>query len=553
MTQIVKIKAYDKDSFIGTFVIKCESDYCDGLFEEMDNITLENVPVVYENSSKMPIIYNKTNEFADLCLIEEILYEISFESEMAGIEAFSTLQRFEDNSPLTLTEFKNCYKGYLQFSSYVGKTFLDITKDGKCIFRYPIEIRSRKLDYDTHYPIMIGDLSKYASGVIFELTSPIYQEFKLTQSENQSPYEKFMILEYILRPEHLPSIIEYLSRNLYSTLENRENEVPISVASNINPNELLNAYIDSENLYKFQDIHIPDRINETNYVDTIDVAENRFYKYFLELIEDLIDELLLKIEEGYVHDKLKNYKNELNYYISQKYFEDISRLDHIPLNSQVLQKKEGYRDILLYYLMLEFGFKLNWNTLTNKFKGHEKKVFELYEYWCYFELIQIMESICESKVKFKDIFEPGEDMVSINLKEGIMNSFIYKDMKIDLLYNKSFNRGNKNYNSYSVTLRPDYTISVHKNDKKYFIHFDAKYKMYIDSESFKNEDIVKMHAYKDALKNTIGSYILYPGTKNRIFYEDESESTSVGAFGLTPGENNEDKIASFIIEQINKI
>ena len=553
MTQIVKIKAYAGDSFIGIFTIKCESNYYDEVYEETDHITLENVPIVYENSSRLPIIYNKTNEFANLCLIEEIPYEISFKSELDNIEVFTTLQRFEDNTPLTLTEFKNCYKGFLQFSSYVGKTFLDITKDGKTIFAYPLEIRSRKLDYDTHYPIMIGDLSKYASGIIFELNSPIYQEFELTETDNQSHYEKFMILEYILRQEHLPSIIEYLSRNLYSTLKNKKNEVPITIASNINPNDLLNAYLDSENLYEFQDINIPERVNETNYVDTIDVAENRFYKYFLELIEDLIDELLLKIKTGYAHDKLENYKNELNYYLSQKYFDDISRLDHIPLNSQVLQKKEGYRDILSYYLMLEFGFKLNWNTLTNKFKGHEKKVFELYEYWCYFELIQIMESICDTKVKFDDIFEPGEDLVSINLKESIINSFTYLDMKIDLLYNKSFNRNNKKYNSYSVTLRPDYTLAIHKNDKNYFIHFDAKYKMNIDSDSFKNEDIVKMHAYKDALTNTIGSYIIYPGFRDKIFYEDETKTSSVGAFGLTPGEENRGKISSFIIEQINKI
>ena len=552
MTQIVKIDAINGDSFIGTFTIKCESHYHSDS-EEIECITLKNVPIVYENSSKIPIIYNKSNEFANLCLIEEIPYEISFESKLDNIKVFYTLQGFKENSPLTLTEFKNCYKGFLQFSSYVGKTIIDIYQEDQCIFRYPIEVRSRKLDYDKHYPLMIGDLSKYASGVIFELDSPIYQEFKLTDTDNQSLYEQFMILEYILRDEHLPSIIEYLSRNLYSTLENKINDVPISVASNISPNELLNAYINSENLYEFEDNHIPQRIDETNYVDTIDVNENRFYKYFLELIEDLIDDLLSKISDGYAHDKLKNYKNELNYYLSQKYFEDISRLDHIPINSQVLQKKEGYRDILSYYLMLEFGFKLIWDELTNKFKGHEKKLFDIYEFWCYFKLIQIMESITESKVKFSDIFEPSEDKISITLKEGIKNTFTYKDLKIDLLYNKSFNRSNKNYNSYSVTLRPDYTIAIHKNGKTYFIHFDAKYKMNIYSDSFKNEDIVKMHAYKDALTNTIGSYVLYPGDKDRIYYEDKSKRNSVGAFGLTPGENNEEKIASFIVNQINKI
>ena len=57
MTQIVKIKAYAGDSFIGTFTIKCESNYYDDVYEETDHITLENVPIVYENSSRLPIIY----------------------------------------------------------------------------------------------------------------------------------------------------------------------------------------------------------------------------------------------------------------------------------------------------------------------------------------------------------------------------------------------------------------------------------------------------------------------------------------------------------------
>ena len=136
--------------------------------------------------------------------------------------------------------------------------------------------------------------------------------------------------------------------------------------------------------------------------------------------------------------------------MSQKYFEEISRLNHIPLNSQVLQKKEGYRDILSYYLMFEFGFKLNWKELSDKFKGHEKKLFELYEYWCYFKLIEIMQDLCDSEVNFEDIFKISDDGVSIELQEGIIKSFNYNGVEIDLLYNKTFKRKDDEYNSYSV-------------------------------------------------------------------------------------------------------
>ena len=121
---------------------------------------------------------------------------------------------------------------------------------------------------------------------------------------------------------------------------------------------------------------------------------------------------------------------------------------------------------------------------------------------------------------------------------------------IKLLYNKTFSRSNNDYNSYSVQLRPDYSLEVHANDKTYYIHFDAKYKKYGDSETFKNEDIVKMHAYKDAISNTIGAYVLYPGTDNEIYYENDFES--VGAFGLIPGEEKFDKIEELIYKLFEK-
>ena len=155
------------------------------------------------------------------------------------------------------------------------------------------------------------------------------------------------------------------------------------------------------------------------------------------------------------------------------------------------------------------------------------------------------------EVNFEDIFELSEDKLSIQLKEGIGSTFNYKGMTVKLLYNKTFKRSDNYYNSYSVQLRPDYSLEVHANDKIYYIHFDAKYKIHTDSETFKNEDIVKMHAYKDAIQNTIGAYVFYPGSKPKIFYENEFES--VGAFGLIPGEEKFDGISDLICKLLENI
>ena len=259
-------------------------------------------------------------------------------------------------------------------------------------------------------------------------------------------------------------------------------------------------------------------------------------------------------------------------------------MDYPPLNSQVLQKKEGYRDILEYYLLFEFGFKLNWNEVVEDFRGYEKKVYRLYEYWCYFELLDLIGELTDTKITFDDLFTLDDKKLNISLKEGVIKSFdlnltdlidmesinldqnldsveldgFYDDLPItiDLMYNKTFKK-DSDYYSYSVDLRPDYTLSINFSEKTFLIHFDAKYKLNIQSEDYKNRDIVKMHSYKDAISNTVAAYVLYPGKKPDIFRESKGALESVGAFPLNPKDDRENKkylldfIHNFILDLVN--
>lgn len=172
-------------------------------------------------------------------------------------------------------------------------------------------------------------------------------------------------------------------------------------------------------------------------------------------------------------------------------------------------------------------------------------------------MVEILKELCGSAIDFDDIFKASADKMTISLKEGTVKSFDIslegKDIAIDLLYNKTFAKNKSDYMSYSVELRPDYSLNIHIGEKDYLIHFDAKYKLNIEDESFKNQDIVKMHAYKDAILGTVGAYVLYPGEKNKIYYENRDEKLeSVGAFPLRPGDNlhNRKKISEFIYKKI---
>ena len=59
-----------------------------------------------------------------------------------------------------------------------------------------------------------------------------------------------------------------------------------------------------------------------------------------------------------------------------------------------------------------------------------------------------------------------------------------------------------------------------------------------DSErSHVREDLYKMHTYRDAIRDSTGAFILYPGTTYASFPEtpDSPEACGVGAIPLVPG------------------
>ena len=59
---------------------------------------------------------------------------------------------------------------------------------------------------------MIADLSEVASGLIYEMDSPLYQELEFDPSKRKTLYEDFMFLEYLFRPENFPSSYDYILR-----------------------------------------------------------------------------------------------------------------------------------------------------------------------------------------------------------------------------------------------------------------------------------------------------------------------------------------------------
>lgn len=163
--QKVIIQLVDEDSNeFGTLTVS-SLDYNGNHNSNLDishSISLNNVPVVDEPDNITPIQYcpNIGANFAKLMFLEETEYQILFESEdvKSSFEVLYSLTKVNDNH---FKEFRfslgnsNQYKiaGTLNFRSYVGKSFLDVKKDGVTSTKIPIEVRSKKIDYFNQYSL----------------------------------------------------------------------------------------------------------------------------------------------------------------------------------------------------------------------------------------------------------------------------------------------------------------------------------------------------------------------------------------------------------------
>jgi len=166
--------------------------------------------------------------------------------------------------------------------------------------------------------------------------------------------------------------------------------------------------------------------------------------------------------------------------LNQPFFKEINRPNSLKINSPVLQRRSGYRELLRAWLRFHLTAQLSWkfdNNEDNLFTGGKKDIASLYEYWVFFVLFRILtEKYGNYAQKSPDkwlegLIVPDKYGLGLTLQEGKTRAFefTYNDGKRPLIikfyYNRPFpgNRtypDNKGFGSYSKSFRPDYTLSI---------------------------------------------------------------------------------------------
>ena len=140
---------------------------------------------------------------------------------------------------------------------------------------------------------------------------------------------------------------------------------------------------------------LPRLVSVRKQVDSLDTPENRFVKYVLTHFRDFLKrvESILKISEVEGRQRLvrtvHHLQEQLNAALAADLFKGVSAPNILPLGSPVLQRKGGYREILLAWLKFDLAAELVWKGGEDVYGAGKRDMAALYEYWLFFQLLRL--------------------------------------------------------------------------------------------------------------------------------------------------------------------
>lgn len=502
--------------------------------------------------------------------------------------------------------------GTIQTGTYVGTLKLkvcELSSSGKVRGVLNIEIQSQKTDYRTDYRKMLGEITDFYTELLMQQGAVVSQKFEVDR-ENTSEvlYQKFSFMKSLIDSDDFISAVH---RIIYSPITKWKSDTyfrPVTNTKKLGKAEVrqfatsTNRTLLSEKQKLYLNIpddltSIPSFLHVMHKSETVDNQENQFVKFalttFLTFFQNIIQlenaSLRLKKEANFLIYRLE----EL---LGNQFFRQLSLPHYLNLNSPILQRKEGYREVLQAWLLSDLAAKLTWKGGDDVYSIGKRNVAVLYEYWAFLKLLQLIKDTFHVQANpFSSLVVADNDGIDLDLRQGkttVLRGHCNVDtrrLNICFYYNRTFSPKDNIHSagSWTLTMRPDYTLSIwtgeddsengertaEEKDQIVHVHFDAKYRVtqiplseQIDDDQltreeeenelhiYKRGDILKMHAYKDAIRRTSGAYILYPGNveakKIRGFHEI---IPGLGAFCLNPSSADEDanEIRKFLIEVRN--
>ncbi len=464
-----------------------------------------------------------------------------------------------------------------------------------------VKVKNKKIPEDLYSSMLNYIALKYAN-LVFSFNTPLGQGYGREKPGSDIAYIEYLFLKTFLLEgsPNIDGIAALVLNDPHMKINIEYSLTPMEKVSFVEPGSLLKTLLKSDSfavlpphnplsrtrLAKTLALRTGNNIFPAQIVaqykyHTVDTSENRFVKHFLKQIRHRLDGLASSMRgisgtylNSEIETNIEKILKKIGMFLKDPLWADVAPMTFIPANSQVLQRREGYRQLFSLYSLLQLCTRCDFDAEDFKNLLETKDTPTLFEYWSFFNVKEILDRGGRKIKDCRSIVTDGQKEQKIHLCTVVT----YED-NIRLAFNQDYSGttscspdddfdapGIPN-SSYSHKLRPDIVIS--KGEKMLIL--DAKYKgrgtgtFYGEDESggiskWKDEDIDKMHTYREAIRNVAGAFILYPGEIPVMYPAHNAKRLyeGVGALplkpmtGAMPVKRHIDDIAKIINDFLNE-
>lgn len=471
---------------------------------------------------------------------------------------------FQSNNPLVedrigcvMDNDATLLSGVINYGNNVGFSDLVVIADEKTVLSIRIEVYPTKIAYKEDYQDMMFDINNMVSESVLDFMKKTYHVFVPDHTCNEVPAVFFTIIQSVY-DKYLQAVNRIISVPHHKLISEHE-IVPYYKAKRIDSHSEKWLQKHPEYLARTGDKTVADRVPAVKKRITYDTQENRLVKFMLRStirrINDFSKRYIksAKALDQSILSRVKKMGQELNRILSASFLAEVSEYSATQSMSLVFGMAPGYRELYKYYLMLQNGISVGGDI----FRMSVRETAQLYEYWCFIKLYEILKERYE--LKSPDIIKVDKNGVTVDLVKGRSSRITFLNTQTGEQFYLSYNPSESV--TQTVNQRPDNVLELEKKGSKtaYKYVFDAKYRIESNPDGFiypdtkpgpKVDDINTMHRYRDSIvyensdsrftfeKTMFGAYILFPygdeeEYRNHRFYKS-IETVNIGGLPFLP-------------------
>ena len=502
-------------------------------------------------------------------------------------------QRLVKESRYIAAQEQHIISESITFKNQVGDSHISLrSADGDVLFEMHFEVFPQKMDFRSDYDEMMREIRDIVHNLAYSMLRDTYQQTKPKITGRASESEWLSILQALF--EAMEKSLSVIQRQPQHQIERVVKRRPVDKVKRAGPSEIKWLSKSARFARKANGNHGGIRVAHGKAFEEIqttrkrvsyDTPENQFVRWAIEqtltkLIQ--VEKELFKSndeeEYGLFKRKLQAYQGRLQSILHQHPFTDVSPFTHRQSFSTAMTRGSGYRDFLQIYLILIRGLDI---AESDIFKIDVKQISELYEYWCYLKIIQLIGEQKDLTIDLRDLIKIKSGRFSVSLQKGKKSEVTFTDERsgdtISAYYNRTFQKTDSKPITYNQL--PDYTLKFEKAgfETPFWYLFDAKYRFDEESDesnstySVPKDAIGQLHRYRDAILHSqptqseyltyksaiknLGGVILYPYPKAEDTFKQNPfyksiEEVNIGALPLLPGKSK--LAATFLRHLLNE-